>query len=61
MKCTNCHAADGRAVFRTNPTGQMNAGWMCRPCVERLHDKSLIDDETQEIIDIIETDNETAA
>lgn len=52
MKCTECKK-DKDAVFRTNPIGQDNAGWMCQPCIIKLHDISLIDPEVQEIADLL--------
>jgi hypothetical protein len=52
MKCTACET-DKAAVFRTNPLGQSDAGWMCQPCIVKHHDASLIDPETQELANIL--------
>jgi len=52
MKCTNCQQ-EKAAVFRTNPLGQADAGWMCQPCIVKVHDASLIDPDTQELANIL--------
>lgn len=49
MNCTACKR-DNIAVFRTNPLGESPAGWMCQECIGRLHDPSLIDEETLEVV-----------
>ena len=52
MKCISCKR-DCNAVFRTNPMGQADAGWMCNPCIVKYHDASLIDSEVQELADTL--------
>jgi hypothetical protein len=54
MKCIQCKCSiDERPLFRTNPLGQSDAGWMCQPCIDEHHDPSLIDEETRELVGII--------
>lgn len=48
MKCNSCGASfDDVPLYRTNPKGQPNAGWMCEKCIAtkepELH-KNLISD-----------------
>jgi len=36
MKCIKCGCSCAeRMLHRTKPKGQMNAGWMCLPCIEK--------------------------
>lgn len=53
IKCTVCQSTDERPVFRTNPIGVVPAGWMCRFCIVKHHDASLIDEQTQQIVNVI--------
>jgi hypothetical protein len=35
-KCTKCGCpCTARMLHRTNPKGQIDAGWMCMPCIEK--------------------------
>lgn len=35
MKCCKCGVSiQGRILHRTNPLGQLDAGWMCEPCIK---------------------------
>ncbi len=35
MKCKNCGVSPfDRPLFRTNPKGQSDAGWMCENCIK---------------------------
>lgn len=38
MDCCNCHISVQKAMLhRTNPLGQSDAGFMCLPCIQKLH------------------------
>jgi len=35
MKCKNCKvSAFNKPLFRTEPKGQTDAGWMCKDCIK---------------------------
>lgn len=50
--CSNC-GAQGVTVHRTKPFGQPDAGWMCRPCIEKVGDPSVIDPEAERLANIL--------
>lgn len=36
MKCCNCGVSiQGRILHRTKSKGQLDAGWMCEPCIQK--------------------------
>lgn len=57
--CIQCGCSvNKRPLHRTNPMGQPDAGWMCQPCITKHHDKSLIDNEVVELVNIIHSSNQ---
>lgn len=54
IKCIKCSvSALKQPLYRTNPKGDVNAGWMCEKCIIKHHDKSVIDQDVKKIADII--------
>ena len=54
MECINCQTNINEApLYRTNPKGQRDAGWMCGECIKELHDISLIDIDVKDLCNLI--------
>lgn len=56
VPCTNCKSTS-KPVYRTNPLGEVTAGWMCEPCINKLHHPSLIDQEVKKVVTFIHDSN----
>lgn len=51
MKCCNCGVSiQGRILHRTNPKGQIDAGWMCEPCIKETEPELFLNIQGEDII-----------
>lgn len=52
MKCSKCGVSiQGIILHRTKPKGQLDAGWMCEPCIKESEPElySNIQEENKEV------------
>lgn len=56
MKCSKCGVSiQNRILHRTNPKGQLDAGWMCEPCISKTEPELMKNIDEDEVLQDIKS------